>query len=181
MLVTSLPFGAFDPADPCRIPGLLAVNLMTEAVDIAAPVDLVWRVITDFAHYPQWNPLNRFFQLDAHAAPGQMVTFGPCWGPYDEEKLGEAAFTQHEVITVWQENGCLAYAVVSRWLNAERVQHIVATGPGRTRYRTYERMSGILAPLVRLVYGRRIAAGFRANARALKKRAEALFAGIAAA
>jgi len=172
-MLKSNPFGAFDPVDPCRIPGLFAANILTEPIDIHAPVELVWEILVDFARYPEWNPLNRFFRLDTRAAAGHTVTFGPRWGPYHSDTLGEAAFTQRETLTVWDENCCLAYGVVSPWLNAERVQYLAPVASDRTRYYTYERTSGVLAPFVRRIYGHRIVAGFTANGLALKRRAEA--------
>jgi len=171
-MTRSQPFGEFDPANPCRIPGLFAGNVMTTPIAIAAPVGLVWQIMTDFDRYPEWNPLNRYFHLDTYAAAGQTVTFGPRWGPYNSEDLGEAGFAQHETITIWEENCCLAYSVVSWWLNAERVQHIAPTAEDRTCYYTYERTSGIFSPIVRRLYAQRIITGFTANGLALKKRAE---------
>ena len=178
-MLTSKPFGVFDPANPRRIPGLLAANVLTTPLDIHAPADLVWKILVDFDRYPEWNPLNRFFYLDTRAAAGETVTFGPRWGPYDSKALGKAAFTQRETLTVWEENCCLAYAAMSPWLNAERVQYIARVAADRSRYYTYERTSGILAPVVRRFYGRRIIDGFTANGLALKQRAEAAYAGTA--
>jgi hypothetical protein len=174
--LTSIPFGSFDPVHPGCIPGYCAANILTEPIDIDAPIALVWEIMVDFERYPEWNPLNRFFRLDTCAAPGQTVTFGPRWGPYDSNKLGQAGFTQHETLTIWEKNCCLAYATISRWVNAERTQYLAPLPNDRTRYYTYERTSGVLAPIVRLVYGRRIILGFTANGLALKRRAEACYA-----
>lgn len=172
-MLRSDPFGAFDPVDPCHIPGLLAANIRTEPIDIAAPPTLVWSIMIDFDRYPVWNPLNRFFLLDTRAEVGQTVTFGPRWGPYENGRLGKAGFMQRETLTVWEENCCLAYATISPWIKAERVQYLEPVAAERTRYHTYERTAGILAPLVRLLYRRRIITGFTANGLALKQRAEA--------
>jgi hypothetical protein len=131
--------------------------------------------MTDFDRYPEWNPLNRFFRLDSRAEPNHTVTFGPFWGPYDQaegDPFPDADFTQNEMLTVWEENCCLAYSVVSPQLNAERVQYISTLPNGRTRYHTYERTSGPLSPDVRREFGEGIIAGFTANGKALKKRAE---------
>jgi hypothetical protein len=173
-VLNSDPFGAFDPANPCCIPGTFAANILTRPVDIDAPVEQLWAILVDFDRYPEWNPLNRFFRLDTHAEVGQTVSFGPCWGPYEGAGLGTAAFTQHETLTVWEENCCLAYAVISPWLKAERVQYLAPITSSRTRYSTYERTAGLLAPCVRRLYRRRIVAGFTVNGLALKRRAEAM-------
>ncbi len=173
-MLRSSAFGEFDPLHPATIPGLFAENVYAEPVWIDAPLALVWEIIIDFDRYPEWNPLNRFFRLDTRAEVNQTVTFGPCWGPYDGETLSDADFTQRERLTVWEQECCLAYSVVSRWFNAERTQHISPAQGGGTRYHTYERMSGIIKPMVRRRYGARIVAGFTANGSALKRRAEAM-------
>ncbi len=172
-MLISRPFGAFDPVNPGRMPGCCAANILTDPIDIDAPAALVWEIMVGFERYPEWNPLNRFFRLDTRAEAGQTVTFGPRWGPYDRNALGEAGFTQRETLTIWEPNCCFAYATISRLVNAERVQYLAPTGANRTRYLTYERTSGILAPVVRRLYARRIIEGFTANGLALKHRAEA--------
>lgn len=175
--LTSAAFGAFDPLQPATIAGPFAENLIADAIEIDAPIELVWQIMTGFEHYPQWNPMNRFFKLDGEAKPGHTVTFGPVWGPYDLDKpLPEAGFVQRETLTVWEPNRCLAYAALSRWMNAERVQYLCTLPNGTTRYQTFERMSGLFKPLMRRVYGARILEGFTANGRALKRRAEEMAA-----
>ena len=179
-MITSSAFGEFDPLNPGTIRGMFAKNVYADPVEINAPITTVWEVVIDFDRYPEWNPMNRFFRLDSKAAPDHTVTFGPSWGPYElpeGEPFPEADFTQHETITIWEENRCLAYAVISRLSNAERVQHLSVLGNGNTRYHTYERTSGLLSPLIRWKFGSKIIAGFTANGIALKKRAEAFAMG----
>ncbi|MFC2027464.1 SRPBCC family protein [Chloroflexota bacterium] len=174
-MITSSEFGSFDPLNPATVPGESVENLYADPIDINAPIEVVWKIMTDFDRYPEWNPLNRFFRLDSKAEPNHTVTFGPNWETYDQaegEPLPDASFTQHETITVWEVNCCLAYAVISPELNAERVQHISTLPNGRTRYHTYERTSGSFSPDMRRDLGDKIIAGFRANGEALKKRAE---------
>jgi len=175
-MITSSAFGEFDPLDPKTIRGEFAKNIYAEPVEIDAPITTVWEIMSDFDRYPEWNPLNRFFKLDSKAEPNHTVTFGPSWGPYDLTEgapLPDSDFTQHETLTIWEENCCLAYAVISPELNAERVQYISTLPNGKTRYHTYERMSGPLSVDTRRDLGEKIIAGFRANGIALKKRAEA--------
>lgn len=174
-MIHSSAFGPFDPLQPAPIDGLFAENLVADAVEIQAPLAAVWQAITGFEHYPEWNPMNRFFNLDGEARVDETVTFGPHWGPYqlsDNTSLPEAGFTQNETITVWEENHCLSYAVISKVFNAERSQVISSLANGNTRYQTFERVSGLFSPVVKLAYRNKILRGFTANGLALKKRCE---------
>ncbi len=174
-MITSSVFGTFDPLHPQNIFGESAEIVYADPVEINAPISIVWEIMTNFELYPEWNPLNRFFRLDSKAEPNHFVTFGPSWGPYDLDDgttLPEPDMTQQEMITVWEEQSCLAYAVVSDSLNAERIQYISTLENGRIRYHTYERMSGSDSPAIRNEFGAKIIAGFTANGIALKKRAE---------
>jgi hypothetical protein len=176
-MIASSAFGSFNPLEPECIRGLFAENLYVDPVEINAPITTVWEIMTDFERYPEWNPLNRFFRLDSKPEPNHFVTFGPSWGPYDRkegEPFPEPDMTQHEMITVWEENCCLAYADIRRFLRAERVQHISTLESGQTRYHTYERMSGLLSPLILRKFGALIVAGFTANGIELKNRAESI-------
>ncbi len=180
-MLTSSAFGPFNPLKPRKLRGSFAENLYADPIEIAAPITIVWEIMTDFDRYPEWNPLNRFFKLDSKAEPNHFVTFGPSWGPYDRaegEPFADPDMTQHEMITVWEENCCLAYADIRRFMKAERVQYMSTLENGNTRYHTYERMCGRDSPFVRREFGALIVAGFTANGLALKKRAE-FFAGRA--
>lgn len=175
-MLDSYAYGPFDPLNPAKPPGIFAYNLVAEAIEIAAPIELVWDIMTGFEHYPEWNPFNRFFKLDTEAKAGETVTFGPVWGPYGApgDPLPEHGFVQRETITVWEENQCLAYAQLSALFAAERAQSLSVLENGNTRYQTYERMRGLGVPILRALVGKKIMAGFDANGIALKVRAEAL-------
>jgi len=179
--IKSALFNSFDPLAPQKMDGYFSDILFADPIEISAPLELVWSAITDFAEYPAWNPLNRSFQLDTVAKPGERVTFGVSWGPYfkdgqpvpmDELKTH---LTQHERLTVWEPNRCLAYADdFGQWHRAERVQYISKLENGKTRYHTYERWAGLITPLIRLAYAKKTKDGFNAFSTALKIRAEAL-------
>lgn len=179
--INSALFNSFDPLQPQKIDGYFSNILFADALEISAPLELVWSVMTDFAAYPAWNPLNRFFQLDTVAKTGERVTFGVSWGPYKKDgqlvPMDElkTALTQHERLTVWEPNRCLAYADdFGQWHRAERIQYISRLENGKTRYHTYERWAGLITPLIRLAYTRKTQAGFNAVSAALKIRAENL-------
>lgn len=172
-LVSSL-YGEFDPLSPKKVSGLFAFNLQAKPVDIEAPINAVWEIMTDFDQYSDWNHCNRYFDLDGSAEPGQVVTFGPSWGPFDIDSgvLPENDFVQREIITVWQEPFCLSYPVVGTTLDAERTQYLECLADGKTRYHTYERMRGLQTPVILMMFRKKMLSGFAANAAALKRRAE---------
>jgi len=179
--IDSLLFGRFNPLQPQNISGYFSDILFAEPVEIDASIELVWSVITDFSAYPLWNPLNRSFQLDTVAKPGEKVTFGVSWGPYTKDNHVvpvsdlKTSLKQHEMLTVWQPNQCLAYADdLGTWHRAERVQYISQLPNDRTRYQTYERWAGLITPIIRLFYSKKTQMGFKANSQALKTRAETL-------
>lgn len=47
------------------------------AVDIAAPPAAVWRVLVDFASYPEWNPLIRRIEGEVRVGARLRVTIQP--------------------------------------------------------------------------------------------------------
>jgi hypothetical protein len=47
------------------------------AVDIAAPPAAVWRVLVDFASYPEWNPFVRQIEGEARVGAKLRVTVQP--------------------------------------------------------------------------------------------------------
>ena len=174
-------YDSLDPLHPKQLDGYFSDILFANVVEIKAPLELVWGIMTDFPAYPTWNPLNRFMKLDTTADLGERVTFGVSWGPYlNNNRIVplhdlQTHRTQNEILTIWEPNHCLAYADdLGVWHRAERVQVISQLPNGDTRYQTYERWAGLITPLIRLVYGKKTLAGFNAASLALKMRAEAL-------
>ena len=45
---------------------------ITATIEIAAPPEQVWAVLTDLASYPQWNPL--FRKVSGQLSPGSRIT-----------------------------------------------------------------------------------------------------------
>jgi hypothetical protein len=136
------------------------------AVDIDAPAERVWQVVSDFRRYPDWNPFIVRAAGEPHvgeslditiAAPGMKpVSFRP------------------RVLDV--EPGRLI-----RWKGEFKLpglfdgRHALIVEPldgGRSRFTTHENVTGILLPFA----GRVMTAsqqGFDLMARAVKERAEA--------
>jgi hypothetical protein len=152
----------------------------TAAVD--APLDVVWATMLDLAAYPAWNP----FVVRIDGPPGRPAAVGDDlvlhvrWAngrgvrtteritrldPPAEDGDGRRATLEYEF------RGPLAALGLVRG----RRQQVVEQRPGGpTRYRTAERLHGLLAAAAPLA---RVQDGFERHAAALAARAEARHAG----
>jgi hypothetical protein len=145
---------------------LRTTRTIRSAIEIRAPLDVVWRVLTDFDAYPAWNPHVRRVvgrpkvggRLGIHTRPpgGRTVVMRPVilsWAPPLEMR--------------WR-----ATFVSSGLFSGEHGFRLEELGPGRVRFSQDETFSGLLVPL----YARlRLAAtrlGFAQMNEALRSRAE---------
>jgi len=139
----------------------------TATVDIAAPVEAVWSILTDFGNYGAWNRFTP--KVDCSGELGALVDMQVCFP-------GAKPMRQVEVLNVFEPPHRLAWGVimVSRVvLVANRYQVLEAVGADRTRYTTIDYVSGLLAPVVNYFYAEPMWAGFQLAADGLKARAEA--------
>jgi hypothetical protein len=180
-MVMSTASGSLCPLDPPPERTLIRRVFDVEPVEINAPIERVWAVLTDFAQYPEWNPLNRAVEADGEAKAGTGVVLSVSWGPYEQSGVPVEArslsveLTNRETISIWEAPWCIAWAdSIGALHRAERVQCLVALPGGRTRYHTREVMEGLLSPLIAKIYGERIFTGFRACGDALRRRVESL-------
>jgi len=137
------------------------------SIEIRAPIATVWRILTDFAAYPDWNPHVRRVlgkprpgaRLAIYTRPpgGRTIVMRPriiSWSPPNELRW-QATFLSRALFT--GEHGFL----------------LEATGPDRVRFVQDETFSGMLVPFyarLRLAATRR---GFEQVNEALRERAEA--------
>ncbi|MFN2377013.1 MAG: SRPBCC family protein [Candidatus Binatia bacterium] len=148
--------------------GRIAPFAPTATVDIDAPRDLVWSVLTDFPNYAAWNRFTP--SVACSGVPGTSVELKVCFP-------GAKPMRQVEVLNVFEAPRRLAWGMkmgTSAILVANRYQVVNDLGEGRTRYTTTDYLSGLLAPLVRRLYADPMRAGFQLAADGLKARAEAL-------
>jgi hypothetical protein len=151
-----------------------ASPIAAATVEIDAPIDVVWDVMTDAARYPEWNP----FVVELRPVGGELQVGGPIelqvrWARgggartievvsrLDPPRSGRAAMEYRFV-------GWLPRLALVR---GSRLQSIEQPAGGPTTYRTSERFTGLLARRVPLA---KVQDGFERHARALKARAEAL-------
>jgi hypothetical protein len=146
---------------------------------IEAPLEVVWGVMLDLDRYPEWNPF--VVQVDGPegrpAAVGDELVLHVRWA-------GGRGVTTHERITRLDPPGAVRRATLEYdfggplaalgLVRGRRLQE-VEEGPGAsTRYRTAERLHGLLAFAAPIG---RVQDGFERHAAALKARAEAVHAG----
>lgn len=144
---------------------------MTQTLDVAAPAPTVWAVITDLARYPEWNPF--VVSCRSTLVPGEAIVMRVRVLPF-------VAQPQRETIFEHVAGRRLRYGIAPLPLGAlasNRSHEVEAITADRARYVSAFALDGWVAPLVGLLLGRRLAAGFAAMSNAIKARAEALHAG----
>ncbi|MES0872869.1 SRPBCC domain-containing protein [Sinimarinibacterium thermocellulolyticum] len=135
-------------------------------LDIDAPADVVWQVLTDFAHYGEWNPFVP--EARCELRPGGAIEM--------QVKLRDKPQFQREWVHSVGPGQTFSYRmkpVPLGALRSERVQMLQALGPNRTRYISHFELAGWLQPLVSAIFGEAMRQGFEAMALGLKRQAEA--------
>jgi hypothetical protein len=146
---------------------LRTTRTIRSAIEIRAPLDVVWRVLTDFDAYPAWNPHVRRVvgkprvggRIGIHTRPpgGRTVVMRPIildWNPPRELR--------------WR-----ATFVDRRLFSGEHGFRLDETAPGRVRFAQDETFSGLLVPLYARLRLPSTRLGFAQMNEALRARAEA--------
>lgn len=142
------------------------MKTIEHTIDIAAPVDAVWNVITDVDAYSEWNP---FLAIDrAPTAVGDRLTV--------TIRPGRREMTFRPTVTALEPEREISW--LGRFLLPGLVDgiHTLAVAPlpnGHTRFRQREVFRGVLVPVLRSVL-RDTDAGFAAMNAALAARLDAL-------
>jgi uncharacterized protein YndB with AHSA1/START domain len=105
-------------------------------IDIAAPADVVWEVLTDFDGWPQWNPEVKSMSWDGPVAPGSMFRWkaGPGTIVSTLEEVDRPRYVR------WRGR-TMTIAAIHEWRFQDR--------DGGTHVETNESFSGGLARLLR--------------------------------
>ncbi len=139
-------------------------------IEIDAPVEKVWNIIIDLERYPEWNTftprmgvkqivVGEEFLLDCQMTEKQLLR---------DEKEVFLAYEPERYRVCWGTSrtkgrpGIKSY----RWQICEPVNDKL------THFVNYEEFHGILAPLVNLLYGKKLHRAFVGYCQDLKKRAE---------
>ena len=147
---------------------LRTTRTIRSAIEIRAPIDTVWGVLTDFAAYPDWNPhirrvlgtVTEGSRLAIHTRPpgGRMIVMRPrvtTWAPPTELRW-RATFLNRRLFT--GEHGFL----------------LEPAGANRVRFVQDETFSGLLVPFYSRLRLPRTRRGFDEVNQALRTRVEQL-------
>jgi hypothetical protein len=138
------------------------------AIEIDAPADRVWRALTDFASYPEWNPFLR--RVAGPATAG-------AWLDVRAEPQGARATSFRALVLAAEPCRELRWRgrlPIPGLFAGEHAFVIEPLGGDRVRLVQRERFRGLLVPLLSRRIDRDIRGGFEAMNRALKARAESL-------
>lgn len=149
------------------------------AIDIDAPLDVVWAVMTDTAGYGEWNPFVERVETAQPPQVGNPIILHVMWSNGSRNRSPEritaldgpttdpATGTTSAVMSYVYEGLPSKLGLV----RSVRHQQLTQRPGGPTTYETVGEFSG---PFVRFAGPARVADGFRRHAEGLKARAENL-------
>ena len=141
------------------------MKLLHTEIEIAAPAERVWQVLTDFARFPEWNPL-------VPRASGELRV-----GARLEVRLqlaGMRGATLRPIVVEATPNRELRWRgqLVIPGLFTGEHSFLLEPLAERTRFVHSERFTGVLVPLFSGMLDGPTRRGFEAMNEALKKRVE---------
>jgi len=135
-------------------------------IEISAPAEKVWRVLTDFAAYPKWNPFVRHVEGEVSVGSHPQV--------YIEPSGGNGMLFSPTVLVAEpnRELRWLGHLWLTGLCDGEHSFSIEPLGEGRVRFIQRERFKGLLLPFLSKMLDGATRRGFEEMNRALKLRAE---------
>ncbi len=145
-------------------------EIRSDPVQINAPIDVVWTVLTEVDKYSEWNPFTPQVRTDfAIGSPAHLLV-----------RMGPAKFGITESVCAFEKPRLIAWKKEfgARWLLfAMREQHLERVDETSCSYYNTDRLTGVLAPMVSVCFGGYMRRGFDHVAEGLKAHAEAISAG----
>jgi hypothetical protein len=140
-------------------------ELHTE-IEIDAPAERVWRLLTDFASYPRWNPFIR--TISGRPIPGERLEVRL------EPPGGRGMTFKPEVLEAEPERTLrwLGHLMVPGLFDGEHSFTIEPLAEDRVRFVQREAFKGLLVPLFTRGLEANTRRGFEQMNGALKERAE---------
>jgi hypothetical protein len=141
-------------------------SLHTE-IDIAAPAQRVWDLLTDLAAYPAWNPFIREAEGAVQEGSRLHVRLAP---PGGRSMTFKPVLTR---VVPARELRWQGHLLVPGLFDGEHIFEIQPERPGHVRFVQREQFGGLLLPVVWGGMEASTRRGFEAMNAALKQRAEA--------
>jgi uncharacterized protein YndB with AHSA1/START domain len=143
-----------------------AVATVRAEIEIDAPPERIFDILTDLEAYPEWNPFTP--RVESTLRPGDAVhLYVRLRGQRLSRRVEYVSRNERPTHLCWG-----ATIGASFLLRAERCQTLTRIDERRTRFVNEDVLRGWLAPLVMLTFGGPMQRGFEAVASALKERAE---------
>ena len=145
---------------------LRTTRTIRSAIEIRAPVDVVWSVLTDFASYPDWNPLVR--RLHGRPRVGKRLSIL-------SQPPGARGIAFAPVVLAFDPPSELRWrsTLISRQLfSGEHGFRLEPIDGGRVRFVQDEILTGMLVPLYSRVRLAQTRVGFEEMNQRLRDRAE---------
>lgn len=138
------------------------------AIDIAAPAERVWRLLTDFAAFPRWNPFIRQLRMRGELRPGTPLEVQLLLGKRVMKLTPTLSMVEPGQELRWQLR-----QVVPGLFDVERIFQIQPRTGGGVCFVQREECTGLLvAPILNLGMARDIRRGYDRFNLAMKAMAE---------
>ena len=139
--------------------------ISSDTVEIQAPIERAWDILVDVERYGEWNPFTTRVETDFEI--GSPVDLYVTLGPLKLKQLERIEAVDRPRLLAWSTK--MGGGIL---LSALREQRLERLDEGRCSYVTTDAFTGILTPLVMLLFGRMVRRGFNSVAWALKRHAE---------
>jgi hypothetical protein len=149
----------------------MAVTIHTEH-DLNASPEAVWKVITDFERFPDWNPLHRRIELEGPFEPGTTIGISLQMDSFKSKHKAKLVVVDEGR----REFGWVAQAgLVPGLVVVRRTFRVDARDGGGSRLVQDEVDSGLAVPLLFAggLFERKIRRGYDRLVDAIERRAEA--------
>jgi hypothetical protein len=149
------------PGDLTAMPA--KISAISATIEIAAPPEQVWAVLTDLASYPEWNPV--FREASGQLTPGNRVTITST-----HPETGHTMTVKVKVLTAESASELRWVSSVLGVMTSEHsfILSLTSGGTQLVQTQTYRGMFTRFPPKTI----RRIQASFEAINQAIKQRAE---------
>ncbi len=139
---------------------------LSAEIEIDAPAERVWQVLTDFAKFPEWNPFIRQMSGEARVGARLQIRIGAS---------GTRAMSFRPKMLNVEPNRELRWlgrVLIPGLFNGEHSFTIEPLDEKRVRFVQHEKFTGLLVPFMAKSLDRDARRGFEEMNQALKQRAE---------